>query len=222
MIDVQRRAQSPTSLARKRSYKGTDVLDALHKDFLGKCYLCETPVGWRCCEVDHRIPQSDVNSGGPALIYTWTNLFPTCKKESCNQRRSKTTPVGGWLSPGEGVEQRIYQWRSSRGKSCFVAVDKNDLAAVNCAAELTHLHDQLTPHGNDLRGAISEQLHEFNGLQLQMLELLLDGRPPTIQQVQDFKIFTNRNAPYFALVRSQVSPKLESFLEPASVPWLRP
>lgn len=41
MIDVERSALAPASLARGTSCTEQDVREALHRDFLGKCYLCE-------------------------------------------------------------------------------------------------------------------------------------------------------------------------------------
>ncbi len=58
MIDVIRSSPPPTSLARKKSYGGTDVRRQLHVDFLGKCYLCEglcSSAQWRSIIGSRRI-----------------------------------------------------------------------------------------------------------------------------------------------------------------------
>jgi hypothetical protein len=84
MIDVHRPAESPASLARGKSYKDKDVLEALHDAFLGKCYLCETEIEVGTFEVDHRKPRGDARFSH--LEFTWMNLYPACKMHSCNQR----------------------------------------------------------------------------------------------------------------------------------------
>lgn len=68
MIDIQRRAKPPTSLAKKKKYDGPDVLLALREDFLEKCYLCETPITKGTFTVDHRIPQGDKTMASGAEI----------------------------------------------------------------------------------------------------------------------------------------------------------
>lgn len=61
MIDVKRTPAPPASLSKKKSWLGDDVLDRLHDDFLGKCYLTEVPVARGGFEVDHRHPRSQAH-----------------------------------------------------------------------------------------------------------------------------------------------------------------
>src|SRR5690606_24339379 len=75
MIDVERPAEAPASLA-GGTYSGTDVLEALHSTFQGKCYLCESPIELGTFQVDHRKPKGDERFDD--LVCAWPNLFPTC------------------------------------------------------------------------------------------------------------------------------------------------
>lgn len=148
MIDVERPVEAPASLA-GGSYSGTDVLEALHATFLGKCYLCESPIELGTFQVDHRKPRSDERFTD--LACAWSNLFPTCNEHEYNQRREKKYPDGGLLDPGEGVETRIIQrleWAASTvlrkaGTTDFVfrAANAADAAAANTARELDRVHN---------------------------------------------------------------------------------
>ena len=92
MINTPRTPEAPRSLTSGRRYNEPDVVDTLLRDFLGKCYLCETTISAREHSVDHRKPQALF----PELIFTWDNLFPACR--DCNERRP-AFPAEGLLDP---------------------------------------------------------------------------------------------------------------------------
>jgi len=77
MFKVTRSFPPPESLTAKRSYAGDDVLEALNRDFLGKCYICETqePLS---LNVEHFV----AHEGDEELTYSWDNLFLSCAR--CN------------------------------------------------------------------------------------------------------------------------------------------
>jgi uncharacterized protein (TIGR02646 family) len=77
MFKVTRSFPPPESLAARRSYAGDDVLEALNRDFLGKCYICETqePLS---LNVEHFVAHEGVEE----LTYSWGNLFLSCAR--CN------------------------------------------------------------------------------------------------------------------------------------------
>lgn len=77
MFNVSRSAQTPASLAAKRSYTEPDVLDALNSIFLGKCYICETkdPLS---LNVEH----FEAHQGDVDKKFDWNNLFFCCAR--CN------------------------------------------------------------------------------------------------------------------------------------------
>ncbi|WP_207869390.1 HNH endonuclease [Pseudomonas sp. 51_B] len=77
MFKVTRSFPPPASLAARRNYAGDDVLEALNRDFLGKCYICETqePLS---LNVEHFV----AHEGDEELTYAWENLFLSCAR--CN------------------------------------------------------------------------------------------------------------------------------------------
>lgn len=154
MIDVERRTETPPSLASGDSWSGRDVIEALHADFAGKCYLCERQHAFPVFEVDHRIPRNHYPH--PLHACTWANLFPAC--EPCNKRRKRSWPDGGMVSPGwfQDLEARMIQRldyaEDDQVEPVFAAVGVEDTAARNTAAELRHLHS-TTPSGQTWRAA---------------------------------------------------------------------
>lgn len=155
MISVQRSQPPPESLERTTAYDGDDVRERLRQDFFDKCYLCERVLsgGWN---VEHLRPKAP-SGRFAAQRQDWDNLFPA---DGCNQCR-KTWPLeeridedtpypeGGLLDPARdpNVEERLIQRlanvppvRSNDLRVVFEAADAEDEAAVNTAADLTHIH----------------------------------------------------------------------------------
>ncbi len=219
MIDVARPAEAPLSLSEKKSYKDRDVLEALHRAFLGKCYLCETPIMVGTFEVDHRKPKAPEQF--PELEFAWTNLFPTCNTHRCNQRRERRYPEGGLLDPSaeDKVEARLLQRiegfvsgvlakEKEALRFVFEASSSEDIAARNTARELDRIHNgkgsgepaQYTAFA--LRSAIHAQV--FNVAKVVCsLELL----PPEAAEQraglrEELRKLLSRRAPYTMLVRS--------------------
>lgn len=214
MIDVQRPAEAPASLAEGKRYDGEDVLEALHVTFLGKCYLCETEIEVGTFEVDHRKPRRQF----PHLTHAWANLFPTCNQHRCNQRR-KAYPEGGLVNPGEGVETRIvqritgtvsaYARRAERSEITFRAVDPPDTRAANTAAELDHIHnarDTTRPHAaRALRMRIWERIVTITPDVYEYASLGADlgANAARLGELRDrVERLVSRRAPYSVLVRS--------------------
>lgn len=122
MIDVNRGSEpTPRSLMEGKHYDGLDVLEALHRVFLGKCYLCETCVEVGTFSIDHQKPKH-IHT---AQEFAWENLFPACNTHRCNERRTKNYPDDGLLDPSNGdrVEQRLLQR--------FEGAPSSDLSAVS-------------------------------------------------------------------------------------------
>jgi len=84
MIKVTRTPTPPTSLARQTNgcYRAPDVVTQLHKDFHGKCYLCERNEV-QSPEVEHLI----AHGGNSTLKYDWNNLFFSCSH--CNSVKNQ-------------------------------------------------------------------------------------------------------------------------------------
>jgi hypothetical protein len=113
VINAVRSTDAPGSLAAGKRYNGQDVVDALLRDFRGKCYLCESRLSRRQHSVDHRRPQAQF----PELAFVWSNLFPSCR--DCNERRP-AYPIGGLLDPtSDDVEAQLHQTlQYEEGRGC--------------------------------------------------------------------------------------------------------
>lgn len=218
MIDVDRPATAPESLAERRRYNADDVLAALHLTFLGKCYLCETPVEIGTFEVDHRRPKAQFERH----TYAWENLFPACNTYRCNNRRPRKYPDGGLLDPGQGVETRVEQriegapsisLRSGGSTELvFCPRDPLDLPARNTAIELDRIHN--APAGaaiNSAKALRMKVLSHVLAVRDAVSAYLQRAADPTVSPVEldkherYIRRLVSRRAPYSALVRSCVS-----------------
>ena len=203
MINVNRSPEPPISLAMCKSWRSDDVLERLHSDFLGKCYLTEEVLTLGRISVDHFRPK-----GMPEfehLTYEWSNLYPT--SVDTNSRRLKW-PEGGLLDPAapdEDIEKRLQQWLDDNCLPKFAATDPDDLKAVNTAHQLDHIHNARHPKAADLREAIRtyyikvlEKLHELRDA--------VDSQPQKSVDITKLKTelsdMLSRHAPFTALIRS--------------------
>ena len=215
MIKIERAQTAPASLADRKSYKGSDVLEQLENDFHGKCYLCERNVG-ADFQVEHLRPKS----GYPEKKYEWSNLFPAC---GCNQRRLKWKgrselnadgeetgfPLGGMLDPAQDeIEQLLYQ-AARLGTSVidtfvdFSPVDPNNKAAANTAEELSWIHNGSgTGHFKRLREELRNHLayvYRLVGLYLDALKNGDDVLRTT--RKRELRPWLLPNAPFAGVVR---------------------
>ncbi|MBK7828250.1 HNH endonuclease signature motif containing protein [Nannocystis sp.] len=208
MIDVKRRVAAPAGLA-QRALRARDVLEALHVDFLGKCYLCESHVSPGGFEVDHRVQRSHDAS----REYDWTNLFPIC--EGCNKRRRKKPPVGGLLDPASGeeliahkLEQRIVDRHPHPPRPYFRSLDPANVAARNTADELDHIHNDPNDPGamkaKDLRDAVVYHQHRVFKICLQYLRSTGDEQARR-ELGEHLRELLSRRAPYTALTRAELA-----------------
>jgi hypothetical protein len=216
MIDVCRSADPPASLAKGKSHNDQDVLEALFRDFRGKCYLCETQLNhYGSMEVDHRIPVTVDKS----KEFEWTNLYPLCRPFYCNQRRTrKDLPHGGWLNPGDGVEVRLLQWidgdptPNSPPYAVIHFKSKNpiDAPAVNTAVELDRIHNATGSDKREnarfraeaLRSAISKYHQEIVDALAELDRISSTDSPRTNTLKAELRTMLGRDAPYFMLMKS--------------------
>ncbi len=214
MIDITRPSKAPESLF-SGSYSGIDVVYALHEAFLGKCYLCETPVEPGTLDIDHLKPKA--KGQFPELECEWTNLFPTCNTHRCNLRREKKYPEGGLLDPGANhcVEQRLQQTivdlvsgvLQQDVRCRFSAVDEKDQAAVNSAVELDRVHqgtgssERAKLSAAALRKAIAKRIMHVATSVRQLLSLPADANDRRSELETELRIHFSRRAPYTMLVR---------------------
>lgn len=205
MIDVTRTPEPPASLGTGK-LRARDVLERLHADFFGKCYLCESLVTLGGFEVDHRVPRSH----DPSRATDWTNLFPIC--DGCNKRRRKTYPDGGLLDPASGdgaiaarLEQRIVDRYPRETRPGFRGLHPADRAAVNTAQELDHIHnDPRAIKAEDLRMTIvAHQRRVFLAcLKYRDGDLAEADRRVLGEHLREM---LSRRAPFTALTRAELS-----------------
>lgn len=209
MIDVERSLPAPSSLGEETGYRTEEVLERLHRDFLGKCYLCERTIASGCFEVDHRYPKAAGEY--PERTHDWTNLFPIC--EGCNSHRFRAwrqRRPEGMVSPGEGVERRVRQWleanqQAGRLVATFAAVDLGDVAARHTADELTQVHRLTESHGAHLQTQYEARLSVVQGVMIDLLHAVNTGDIET-QSVKQavLRQMLARDAPFTALLRGRV------------------
>lgn len=207
MIDIERDPSAPAGLS-DRDLRAPDVLEALHRCFLGKCYLCERSVTLSSFHVEHRVPRGHDNT----REHDWTNLFPCC--EGCNLRRKKGYPDGGLLDPAGGqaiesrLEQRIADWPGADPKPYFAARDPSDLAAVNTAAELDRIHndDSNSLKAADLRHAILTHQRRVFRQCLYYLHNTAISEHARQEVRTHLRLLLSRRAPYTALTRAELIP----------------
>jgi hypothetical protein len=214
MIDVQRTPEPPPSLALE-TWNAEDVRERLLADFFDKCYLTEVSLFDGGYRVDHRHPKGD---GGDEN--DWWNLYPS--HADANERRSKKWPEGGLLHPDgrDRVEERLIQQLlfDVDGTPCcfFAARDPADRAAVNTAAELDHLHNDLHLRARQLCDAVHRRLTLMLDLQIQVLGARRERNPndPELKELElKFRRIISRRAPFTALLRSKVWPSLHDLFD---------
>lgn len=220
MIDVDRRPDAPLSLAIEKSFCGDDVIEALDIDFHGKCYLCERRLNVAYMEVDHRVSKAKV----PSLKFEWTNLFPACGP--CNGQRTRGTPKDGYLSPGQGVEQRLTQMATPSDDvnielTCdFSAVSATDAPAITTATELRRLHSVDTGAGirkrmkgaELLREIASHYTKEVAALEVSVLRARRDKQSAGEDEGL-LRARLSRKARFSMLLRSLVAPSLADLFD---------
>lgn len=217
MIDVDRSSESAPHSLGQGKYGASDVRQALCRVFLGKCYLCETPLEAGTLSVDHHKPKSE----SPELECAWENLFPTCNTHRCNERRSRSWPDGGLLDParGDGVETRLFQAfegmpsrvlaaAQSPIKIRFNARSPDDRAAQNTAAELDRIHSGTGSSENArltaaaLQKLIAARIFTLAERVRKLDTAHLEASAEIVQARLELQILFSRRAPYTMLVRS--------------------
>jgi len=219
VIDIERSVPAPASLACSKSCSGRDVLEALYRDFLGKCYLCERELSIGEIEVDHRLPQCRWPGGARC----WANLFPACAY--CNRRRPRSRAKPSLLSPGEGVERRIVQrvrFRPTGDIECmFVPVQPDDVRAQATAEELERLHspDHARSHRTrlatiELLSKIRDRyLQEVYPVELEVLRARKRRRAKNLAIEATLASLLSRKAQFTMLMRGLVHPALADLFD---------
>jgi len=217
VINTTRSADPPASLAACKQYSGSDVIEALLRDFRGKCYLCESPISSRDHSVDHRRSQALF----PELKFTWTNLFPACR--DCNERRPKPREryqSERLLDPTcDDVEARLlqtlrYDDPQKTELPCFVAQDPADVYAMATAYELNYLHNSGSVKAAELRDAIRQRVDEVLERLLDFQHHGLDTRGPVRAAWEEpLRADFSRRSPFTALLRGRLGAGVEHLFD---------
>jgi hypothetical protein len=208
----KRSSESPASLASGK-YGGQDVVEALLRDFLGKCYLCEVKISARELSIDHRKHKSLF----PELECSWDNLFPTCR--DCNDRRPKKFPPAGLLDPaGDDIESRLGQTvRSSTPtgdeRPHFQSTDPSDARAAATAVELDRLHNTRSIKAVKLRAAITERINEVVQAIVDFERQGVTTGPVRKVVEEKLRELFSRRAPFTALVRGRLGAGFEHLFD---------
>jgi hypothetical protein len=161
----QQRPQEERTIAKPECnspYRTTEVLEALHQVFLGKCYLTEKVFeSVNEIEIDHFMPRLEK----PSLKYAWANLYASDHK--ANISKPKITPPGGYLDPcnPDDVEAQILYALSMDDTPNFRARDTGNQKAVNTAILLNRLHKDLKKAIQDKHNAILKMMAEWGTAQ---------------------------------------------------------
>ena len=162
----QQRPSEERSIAKPEcgsAYRTDAVLEALHRVFLGKCYLTEKVFGSvNEIEIDHFLPRVE----RPDLKYTWANLYASDHK--ANISKPKATPPGGYLDPcdpDDDVETQILYVLSMDDTPNFQARNIGNQKAVNTATLLNRLHKDLKKAIQDKHNAVLRMMAEWGTAQ---------------------------------------------------------
>ncbi len=217
MIRVERRIDSPPSLASRSTPFGDDVRIALDEDFSGKCYLCEG-IATISFDVEHLRPKCDF----PDLAFDWSNLFPAHSR--CNERRKTWTaaerepthqrwPKGGMLDcTCDNVEIRLAQLvvTDVGGLSVsFTATDPCDIPAVNTASELNAIHSSNAFWGRQISSDLTRRYVDVTKAYAELVRLLKQfnedwEESAVLVQQSRVKEMLSRRSPYAALIRAKM------------------
>ncbi len=187
-----------------QSYRNSDILEAFDRCFYGKCYLTEEKFfnSWKM-DVDHFIPQNE----NPALIYEWTNLYPT--EHKANMSKPRRTPAAGYLDPcndDDDVEsQIIYTLTGFGGKPNFDPGNPDNQKEVNTANLLNRLHNG---HDKPSVQSTADLRHGIQKRYIEILERICEWRVLAVntqlevQKRNELKLLLSRNSSFTMLCRS--------------------
>jgi len=83
------------------SYRESDVLEQLYKDFHNKCYICESK-NIESINIEHFAPHKNINK---IRKFNWSNLFWACSH--CNQIKSDNEPLLNCTCQEDKVDRNI-------------------------------------------------------------------------------------------------------------------
>ena len=193
----QQRPPTERNIAKPESssvYRTNEVLEALHRTFLGKCYLTETVFdSINEMDIDHFISRVE----RPDLKYAWTNLYASNHK--ANGSKGSKMPPGGYLDPchpDDDVEDQLLYALSMDDTPNFQARDNNNLKAVNTALLLNRLHKDLKKAIQDKHSAVLRMMAEWGTAQKK------NDRQRIFELEIELKELLSRKSSFTMLIRS--------------------
>ncbi|GFM60963.1 hypothetical protein PSCICG_21230 [Pseudomonas cichorii] len=155
MFNVTRRETAPESL-HSRSWRGRDVAEALRKDFLDKCYICEgkEPI---CFNVEH----FDAHKGDEDKKYDWTNLYFCCSR--CNNFKGAKYNVLDCTDPSLDVCRLLRHVPPATPYSKHLIIEpmSNDPLVVETADLLREIYNQDDTGNRAVGGAyLRKKIHK--------------------------------------------------------------
>ena len=214
MINAMRSAAPDDLDVASGVWRTAGVVDTLHRDFRGKCYLCEVRIEPASFHIDHL----ELRHEEPDAAMSWANLFPACV--DCNESRPKRSPDGGWLDPTEddvevALDQRLI---GHAYQPAFEAVDPDDRAATNTATFLHRRHNAEAVKSLVLRDRIKRRVAYLFERFAELRRLEDEGRVDSVRwrEVRAvLRSLVSRSAEFTALVRSRASdfPRLEGLFD---------
>mgnify|MGYP005822257087 FL=1 len=173
MFNVTRLDKEPESLSKNKHYNNEEVVSALKRMFVGKCYLCERGE-IQDAEVEHFDPQA---SGGGRL--DWKNLYYSCSR--CNSLKSSThTDLLDCTDPSIDVFRkiRLVMTPSPNDDILVTPTDKTPCMKTKNTIVLLNLCYNST--GTALRGVSREALIEqIYGYMLAFMQARMLLRTPS-------------------------------------------
>ncbi len=165
MINITRKEKAPDCLKKQTNYNCEDVLEKLEKDFLGKCYICETN------QFSTNVEHFKAHKGNKKLKFDWENLYLACNH--CNNIKL-TTDILDCTNPKQNVEEQIiYNSISEIKEKIKIKVNelyKNDkltLQTVDILNKVYNGHTKIKEiDANNLKIYFLEEMLYFQGLML--------------------------------------------------------
>ena len=163
MIKVERSPVAPASLASEAkkkhgSYRESDVLNQLEKDFYGKCYVCEIkPV--QDPQVEHRLPHH--NRIIPERVFDWNNLFYSCPH--CNSVKNAGRYEEGIIDCCVRDPEELLKYQLIENHVQVMVKDKTDLEAIRTAELIEDVFNSTSTGIRTIAGQV-----RLNDLQLTM------------------------------------------------------
>lgn len=213
MVKIERTLPPPGSLAIEAkkangSYKESDVVKQLRKDFHDKCYICEMGE-LQDAEVEHLLPHK--NGKYPERKFDWNNLFWSCGH--CNSVKNKTKYEVGIIDCcSVDPEDKMY-FRLEAENVIVLAKNEEDQQAVLTSELVTEVFNQKNTGMREYKSAMRFQklTEEMNKFYHAIEEL--NENPESKFALRKMKALLRRESAFAAFKRNYVRENAGSYPE---------